>query len=191
VGGGAHLRSVAGASVYTKTLGGPPAAKPRRTGPATSTWRPALSTMARRCARAARGATSAAIAAPRSRRRVSTSVLGYDDVRGLDDRVGGVALLQTELVDRFVRDRRRHHRAAPYVDLHVGGRRPTRHLDYSPFHDVTCAELHRISLRGTARTAPASIAICSTCPDARPSRVRRCMCRLDSLGVKMPRCRLE
>src|SRR5262245_2749822 len=150
---GSHARSSAassrvqpgsgsGASVYTKTLAGPPAAKTRRIVAGTSTRRPALSTMTRLWARAARGATSAAIAAPRSQRRVSTSVLGYDDVRGLDDRIGGVALFQTELVDRFVRDRGRHHRPATHVDLHVGGRRPTRHLDYSPLDDVARAELH-------------------------------------------------
>src|SRR5262249_460539 len=159
VGRRAHRSGVGGARGYRKPRAGPPAAKTRRTGPATSTRRPALSTMARGCARTVRGATSAATAAPRSRRRVSTSVLGYDDVRGLDDRIGGVAPAQAELVDRFDRDPGLHDRSPPHVDLHVGGRRPPRDFDHSSLHDVSRAELHHVSLRGSAGTVPASTAI--------------------------------
>src|SRR5262245_12105828 len=54
-------------------LAGPPAANTRRTWLGTSTRRPAPSTTTRRWAEASRGKAAAASAAPRTRRRVSTS----------------------------------------------------------------------------------------------------------------------
>src|SRR5262245_16512073 len=54
-------------------LAGPPAANARRPWPGTSTRRPAPSTTTRRWAEASRGMAAAASAAPRTRRRVSTS----------------------------------------------------------------------------------------------------------------------
>src|SRR5262245_47963536 len=136
----------------------------------------------------------AAITAPTNRRRVNTSarsVLRHDDVGRLDDRPGRIAFAKPELVHRLHRDRRRDDRAAPHIDLHVGGRRPTDDLHGTSFEHIACAELHRPPLRGTATTVPGPSAICSTCPDTCPSMVLKCMCRSESPGVKMPRCRLE
>src|SRR5262249_43804513 len=129
----------------TKMLAGPPAANTRRTGLGISTRRPAPSTIARRWAPAARGAASAAAAALTNHRRVSTSVFRHDDVGGLDDRVGGVALAQRHLLPRLDRDRGGHHGSSAHVDLHVGGRLAPDHLHHSSFEDIACAELHRRS----------------------------------------------
>src|SRR5262249_50638398 len=62
-------------------------------------------------------------------------------VRGLDDRVGGLAACQLEVVDSFVGDGRRNDRA-PDIDAHMRGRLPLLHLDDLALENVACAELH-------------------------------------------------
>src|SRR5215470_17274897 len=77
------------------------------------------------------------------RRRASLpSVARHHHVRGLDDRVGIVADLQAELVDRFVGDRRGDHRPTRELDPHVGRGRALLHLDHLASEYVTRAELH-------------------------------------------------
>src|SRR5262245_44534401 len=81
---------------------------------------------------------------PRGRRPALTAVSVDPDhhAGGLDDRVGALAFLQLEVIDRLVGDRRRHHVAAAEIEPDVRRGLALLHLDDRALEDVARADLH-------------------------------------------------
>jgi hypothetical protein len=83
----------------------------------------------------------------------------------LDDRIGGLALCQLQLIGRFVGDRGRDDRTAD-VDENVGRRLAFLHIRNFPFENIARAELHwdlhfDFKRRGIKHTRPFAASLSS------------------------------